>query len=138
MAANRENKNEPMVSGRDETANRRFVVLFHSHPVEDDHYDLMIDSDEGLLTWRVPIQPESISTQIEIVRLSIHRRDYLDYEGPVSKNRGHVTRYDTGRCIVLSESAESLAIEFEGKKLVGHVDLRQSTNDKSIWIFSRA
>jgi len=98
---------------------RRFVVLHHTdHPTEPDHYDLMIEADEGLLTWRVMQPPESITSDIAVYPLPLHRRAYLDYEGPVSNDRGYVRRHDWGTCTIC-EGMSRLRIQFSGKRLSG-------------------
>jgi hypothetical protein len=72
-------------------------VLFHDGFGEP-HYDLMFESSPGsaLVTWRAVDWP--IVAGDELIRLADHRRDYLDYEGPVSNNRGHVRRIVAGEC----------------------------------------
>ena len=77
----------------------RYVVLHHTG-VERPHFDLMFESEPGaqLTTIRCgewPIQP---STQLE--RLPDHRRAYLEYEGPLSGDRGAVKRIASGVCTV--------------------------------------
>ena len=53
------------------------------------HWDLMLDTGETLRTWRLePALPGVIRAE----PLGNHRRAYLDYEGPVSGNRGSVQR----------------------------------------------
>lgn len=74
---------------------RRFVVLRHDG-VPDPHFDLMFETLPGgpLETWRSPAWP--IATPVRVTPLSPHRREYLSYEGPVSNNRGVVTRVAEG------------------------------------------
>jgi hypothetical protein len=69
----------------------RYVVLRHEG-VEEPHYDLMFETSPGsaLVTWRSPRWPIEVDTPL--VRLKEHRREYLDYEGPVSGGRGEVRR----------------------------------------------
>jgi len=78
----------------------RFVVLHHTGIV-DPHYDFMIESVPGgpLYTWRChhPQIPSENGTT-SAWRLRNHRASYLQYEGPISGNRGHVSRIASGRC----------------------------------------
>lgn len=78
---------------------RRFVVLRHDG-IERPHFDLMIESQPGgpLETWRCNAWPIEGST--ELIQLPPHRRAYLDYEGPISGNRGYVSRVEAGTCRV--------------------------------------
>jgi hypothetical protein len=73
----------------------RYVILHHTS-VPAPHYDLMFELFPGgaLATWRTPDWPIQSPTLVE--RLADHRRDYLDYEGPVSNNRGQVARVLAG------------------------------------------
>jgi hypothetical protein len=75
----------------------RYVVLRHEG-IADPHFDVMIEIAPGgaLATWRSPRWPMSERTQL--VQLGEHRREYLDYEGPVSGNRGTVHRVAQGPC----------------------------------------
>ncbi|MFN7765862.1 MAG: HAD family hydrolase [Planctomycetaceae bacterium] len=67
----------------------RFVVLQHDWPQL--HWDLMLENGASLRTWRLAEVPCS-GHPIALVRLPPHRSIYLDYEGPVSGNRGTVKR----------------------------------------------
>jgi hypothetical protein len=73
----------------------RYVVLRHEG-IPEPHFDLMFETAANslLATWRAsdwPIRHGSILT-----RLGDHRRIYLDFEGPLSNNRGSVHRIATG------------------------------------------
>jgi len=111
---------------------RRFVVLHHTdHPTEPDHYDLMIEDDDGLLTWRVMQPPESITSDIAVDPLPRHRRAYLDYEGPVSNDHGYVRRHDLGTCTINDESS-CLCVQFNGMRLSGNWVIKtQSGNSET-------
>src|SRR5947209_2180738 len=73
----------------------RYVVLRHEG-IDDPHFDLMFETSSGsaLATWRSPQWP--IERETILTRLADHRREYLDYEGPVSGGRGHVRRITSG------------------------------------------
>ncbi|HUB24714.1 MAG TPA: hypothetical protein VL992_04730 [Tepidisphaeraceae bacterium] len=75
----------------------RYVILRHEGWGEP-HYDLMFETAPGsaLATWRSPTWPPADMKQL--TRLPDHRRDYLEYEGPVSNNRGFVRRIERGHC----------------------------------------
>jgi hypothetical protein len=83
----------------DTASSRRFVILRHEG-VARPHFDLMIESQPGgpLETWRSDVWPIEMPTPL--VHLPPHRRAYLDYEGPVSNDRGFVRRVETGTCTV--------------------------------------
>lgn len=71
----------------------RFVILTHDHPFL--HWDLMLEADGTLHTWRLLDEPRP-DVPIRAEALPDHRIAYLDYEGPVSRGRGNVTRWDAG------------------------------------------
>ena len=71
----------------------RYVVLEHDHPAL--HWDLMLETADGLHSWRLP-QPPGGADVLTAIRLGEHRLSYLEYEGPVSGGRGQVKRWDAG------------------------------------------
>lgn len=77
----------------------RYVVLRHQG-VAEPHFDLMVDAGCGgkLLTWRLRRWPPDGTR--EAVRLTDHRREYLEYEGEVCGGRGWVQRVEAGECEV--------------------------------------
>lgn len=85
---------EPLGARVDEP---RFVVLRHTMP-GGDHYDLMFECDGVLATWRSPCPLSEIGAKpVRLTRIGDHRLAYLEYEGPLSGNRGHVERVERGR-----------------------------------------
>lgn len=101
----------------------RFVVLRHSTPAGV-HWDLMIERGETLATWRLERAPSGDDEQaIAAEPIGDHRRDYLDYEGPVSGNRGRVDQHDAGTCRVITSGPDQWQIEFAGKHLTGAYSL---------------
>jgi hypothetical protein len=89
----------------------RYVVLHHTG-IENPHFDLMVEMQPGLelATWRVahwPPKPDD-----GFIALPDHRRDYLEYEGPVSNDRGEVKRIAGGMC-QLSTDKDSLEITLD-------------------------
>jgi hypothetical protein len=90
----------------------RYVVLHHTG-IENPHFDLMVELQFGsdLATWRVahwPPKPDDT-----FVALPNHRRDYLEYEGPVSNNRGEVKRITSGELNVVTRSAKGLNVSLD-------------------------
>ena len=73
----------------------RYAILHHTGHGEA-HFDVMIEARSGgkLMTWRVAHWP--IECAEPLVKLADHRRDYLEYEGPVSRGRGEVRRVSGG------------------------------------------
>jgi hypothetical protein len=75
----------------------RYVVLRHDG-IPEPHFDFLIEPETGreLPAWRAPFWPPRGGEIFE--RLPDHRSAYLDFEGPVSGNRGHVRRVEAGVC----------------------------------------
>jgi hypothetical protein len=115
----------------------RFVVLRHELPADSQrslHWDLMLERDGVLLTWALAEEP-TLGKAISAVRLADHRLAYLDYEGPVSGDRGTVTRWDAGEYVALSQDAVELQIRLCGQKLLGTCMLRECDAARVEWEF---
>ena len=77
----------------------RFVVLRHETPpgyARPAHFDLMLEVGGVLRTWAALSLPAVGGEPVAAERLPDHRLDYLNYEGPVSGDRGCVSRVDWG------------------------------------------
>ena len=98
----------------------RYVILTHDHPSL--HWDLMFEHEEALRTWRLSATPTNGATVIAQA-LDDHRRMYLDYEGPVSNNRGTVVRWDTGVFEGPVDGDNRIDVQLHGEKLKGTVAL---------------
>jgi hypothetical protein len=100
----------------------RFVILEHDHPTR--HWDLMLEAGPVLRTWRLAEPPE-MGRQAEATASFDHRLVYLDYEGPVSGNRGRVQRWDAGTFIWEEDSPERITIRLESNRLRGRALLER-------------
>jgi hypothetical protein len=105
----------------------RFVLLLHDHPHV--HWDLMLQAGDVLWTWRLAAPPDR-RERVEATRIGDHRVHYLDYEGPVSGNRGQVRREDHGHYTVLASSAGALRLRVQGERLVGVLELLHVEADR--------
>lgn len=118
----------------------RYAVLFHAWGETSaslvagraDHHDWLFEEAsqvaeratqgatqrEGLRTWAaVEPLPLDRAATVAAIELPRHRARYLDYEGPVSGDRGTVTRIEQGRYRVLSDSADCLEVEVVGDRV---------------------
>lgn len=84
-----------------------FVILDHQPPERgglsksrtgERHFDLMFEVEESdkLKTFALETLPLNEGEDVEATKLDDHRREYLNYEGPVSDNRGTVSRIAEG------------------------------------------
>lgn len=107
----------------------RFVVLRHDSP-RGLHWDFMLEAGGVLKTWALPEPPETPHPQTAEA-LPDHRLDYLDYEGPVSRGRGSVSRHDGGTYHVERQHGDELVVVLEGDKLRGRARLLRKTEPTS-------
>jgi hypothetical protein len=101
----------------------RYVILEHDHPSL--HWDLMLESGDILRTWRLTAAPQPGMVIAATATLD-HRRIYLDYEGPVSGNRGRVVRWDHGTFSWQQTESDRLAVVLNGVRLRGTVVLKRA------------
>jgi hypothetical protein len=89
----------------------QFVILHHEG-IDDPHFDVMLETSPGseLATWRAPVWP--ITEPTTLVQLANHRRDYIEYEGEISGDRGRVRRIMGGTCQVRDEPGGGKLIQW--------------------------
>jgi hypothetical protein len=121
----------------------RFVLLLHHCPADRPratHFDLMFEAGDTLQTWaldRLPAACAALGVERELVapsntvaaqRLADHRRDYLEYEGQVSGDRGTVRRLDGGQ-YRLGELP--LTFILNGRVLSGEIEIAANSDDSA-------
>lgn len=97
----------------------RYVILLHEIPAghavsggRGTHWDLMLEQDGLLRTWALNTEPAGeLSTSAE--QLADHRLAYLEYEGPVSGNRGSVRRWEAGQYELLAETPSRIDVRLQ-------------------------
>jgi len=80
----------------------RYVILEHDWPQK--HWDFMLEAGDVLQTWRLPTAPVA-NMDISAEKTFDHRLMYLDYEGPISGDRGSVVRWDAGSYELIVEES---------------------------------
>ena len=113
----------------------RYVILRHDPPadaVRPVHWDFMLESGPRLRTWALQEEPRPGAT-IAAVPLADHRTAYLDYEGPVSENRGTVTRWDHGTYATLREDDTIWQVRLNGSRWSGVARLRRDAEGSQRW-----
>ena len=112
----------------------RFVILHHRTD-RGEHWDLMLERGDVLLTWQLLREPRSpASLPIPARRIGDHRKAYLTYEGPLSRNRGDVRRVDAGSMELEEITADRYMLVLEGDRLSGRFAL-VATGDE--WVLIR-
>jgi hypothetical protein len=107
----------------------RFVILTHDWPFP--HWDFLVEAGNVLRAWRLLAEPTA-GADIPAEPNLDHRLLYLDYEGPLSGDRGTVSRWDAGTCEWLADDAECVEIALRGSKLVGRAAIRRAGGG---WVF---
>lgn len=125
----------------------QFVLLHHEVPAgaaRGSHWDLMIESVGGLMTWALPQEPtadadySSTSGQGRAQRLPDHRLAYLTFEGPLGGQRGSVVRCDAGTHCTYRDEAGRWVIAVRGDRLNGQFILAPPAADGSCdWSWRR-
>jgi len=117
--------------GAEDLRPARFALLRHDWP--EPHRDLILEwpgerGRELLATWALYPEhaekeafPADRATSGRAVPLPPHRAVYLEYEGPVSGNRGHVSRECAG-VVVRVERGASIRIDLHFEQAGGLVE----------------
>jgi len=112
-----------------------FVIQEHARP-EGVHWDLMLQFQDVLRTWRFSVPPQQIQNEpVPAEKIADHPLRFLSYEGPVQNNTGSVKIADRGN-FTLSEQTESgISFEVTGQILKGKFQLQFQQNN--LWLLSR-
>ena len=110
----------------------RFVILEHDHPHL--HWDLMLETGTVLRTWRLakPPHPGEVITATAVFD---HRLLYLDYEGPISGDRGRVVRWERGTFTGEVRVEKRIVVHLCGEHLHGFLRLEHADGDAWIGAF---
>lgn len=103
----------------------RFVILEHDHP--ELHWDFMLEVDDVLKTWRLPAIPTT--GEMVVQSLPDHRLAYIEHEGPISRDRGSVKRWDRGIFEWIVATDEEKSVRLDGDKVHGTVTLARGVGD---------
>lgn len=118
------------------------MVLRHTLPDGSSHFDWLIDRPGAprVPTFRCDASPASAEA-FDADRLPDHRRIYLEYEGPISGDRGRVDRVASGRVLeaALDDAAPRVRCDFgagpvvlEGRAVPGGNRLRFARVERGI------
>lgn len=104
----------------------RFALLEHQ-TAGHVHWDLLVQvpGRERLATWRLLANPLRTDATIGAERIADHRPLYLDYEGPISGDRGTVRRIDAGTVQWVEQHDDEAVLELRGEHLRGRYVVRR-------------
>ncbi|HEV7280311.1 MAG TPA: hypothetical protein VGN57_08880 [Pirellulaceae bacterium] len=116
----------------------RFVLLRHELPASSarpSHYDLMLERPSDLFTLELcePLRSDVSQTARE---LAPHRKVYLDYEGPVSHDRGEVRAVDRGGLTIVAWTESTVEVDLLGDALRGRLTLTREASregEPAVW-----
>ena len=106
------------------------------HSDKPDHWDFMLESEGRLLTWNLQTLPavwaieasDSIDSgntdsgnTVDATAIDNHRLAYLDYEGPITDDRGTVRQCDPGTYEATVFSPDEYRCQLAGKRLCGEI-----------------
>lgn len=117
-----------------------FVILLHVLPDGSRHWDLCLDQGQTLATWQLLDDPSGLASggkTLPARRIADHRPMYLEYEGPVSGNRGHVTRIDQGSYLLLACEPNRWLIRLAGSILIGTYEIQAADDSTPDWVLHR-
>jgi len=111
----------------------RTVLLRHTLPDGSSHLDWMIEIDPGarLVTFRLAAAMGDGPFEAE--RIGDHRRDYLDYQGPVPGGRGEVERVVGGEVTIHAFEPDRLDLTLDWG--TGPTRLAGRPADRPVWRF---
>ncbi len=109
-----------------------FAVLEHDHPQR--HWDFFLETPTALRSWRLDCMPDQPGVA-NAEALPEHRKAYLDYEGPVSGDRGSVSRKDRGEFDLIRSTEHEVTVRLHGQRLRGIARLTKSLDASVRWTF---
>jgi hypothetical protein len=113
---------------------QQFVIQEHATPAGV-HWDLMLQIEDILWTWRLAIPPEQIpSGRVVAERIFNHPLRFLSYEGPVQNQTGSVQIADSGKYTLENQAEHKFEIHFMGRLLTGRYTLTQQNGHQ--WLLS--
>ena len=113
---------------------RQFVIQQHTTP-DGVHWDLMLEGENILWTWRMHVPPEQILQEaIPIERIADHPLRFLSYEGSVQNQTGSVKITDRGD-YDLAIRENTWIVELRGHLLSGR--FLMTRKQEPIWDFCR-
>ena len=126
----------PMVDvNENENSMKQFVIQRHE-ATDSIHWDLMLEGDEQLWTWRIEISPSEVYNKlITAERIFDHPLKFLTYEGSVQNGTGRVKITDKGLLHFEQIETQLITFHLEGKVLKGDFTLRRQK--PPFWILQK-
>lgn len=112
---------------------QRFVIQQHTKP-DDLHWDLMLECDGVLQTYRLDKPPaEILISDAGAEKIFDHPIRFLTYQGPVNNGKGNVKIADEGTYQTIESSDNNIKFKLDGKILTGSFILKHVK--ENLWQF---
>ena len=110
---------------------QKYVIQRHQRQDQELHWDLMLESLDGLETYRLSSPPEQIiaNRNNNAIKTFTHDRKFLTYQGPVNKGCGSVKIADTGTFLQTESSEQKTMLKFQGQVLKGVFEMVHIKDD---------
>ncbi|MFB0524277.1 MAG: DNA polymerase ligase N-terminal domain-containing protein [Phycisphaerae bacterium] len=113
---------------------KRFVIQKHTRG-KDIHWDLMLELDDVLQTYRLDKPPNKVLRHtVNATKIFDHPLKFLTYQGPVNKGKGIVRITEAGTYRILHQELNRIELRLNGKILQGKFILTHIEGDK--WQFT--
>jgi bifunctional non-homologous end joining protein LigD len=114
----------------------KFIIHRHCRENEPVHFDLMLEAQKTLWTFRIEKEPaELLKGTHKALKIFDHDLKFLSYQGSVNKGKGTVSTADAGDFKILDKKENVCLIDFSGKILKGEFELCCKNNDE--WEISK-
>ena len=112
----------------------RFVILHHASDAGE-HWDLMLEHDQVLLTWQLAREPCAPGCLPLAARhIFDHPLRFLTYEGPLRRAPGRVCRVEGGKVELHRVSPDRVQFTLHGTRLGGRFELTRGQDDR--WVLA--
>ena len=94
---------------------KRFVIHKHKRQGQATHWDLMLENNGLLETYRLSVPPEDLAdNKYSVVKIADHNVKFLTYQGPVNQGQGSVKIADEGFYTTIDEADTHKTVELVG------------------------
>lgn len=106
----------------------RYTITHHTGGPDAEHYDFFLESGAALRTWRI-LRPLFENPQPALASAD-HKPKYLDYEGPISGQRGEAKIWDTGTYVSELWKDDRILVAVKGRQLKTRLRLDRAKGDE--------
>ena len=111
----------------------RFAILQHDYPTL--HWDIFLQEGNRLLSWRGDHHGHFLNGGL-VVQTDDHRLVYLDYQGPLTGQRGTVRRIDGGALAWKHRGEHEFIAEIKGQRWQGLLRLKKIDETRWLVVFN--